>query len=672
MAVVHTDRVHVCALAQDRKTILEELQRAGVIQVEPAGEPTEVFLRKDTSAEQAQFERAAATAERALKVLGTLAPERRSPLAALEGRLALTVEQYDERTGLADDSLALARDILDLRHDADEARSRRLRAEASLEALAPWMPLDVPLSFSGTKSAAAWVGALPGRRDRARVLAAIAAADSELVVPEVEVVATTVDQTCVFVTCPRAYEQAMDAALRSLGFVRPPLQSSRVPAELASSLRAEADEAERAAASAEERIRAMAPERPGLCFAADYYRMRADKYEVLGELLESRHAFFLVGYVPKGRSGRLAERLESTYCCAVELEDASADEEAPVLLRNARFVEPTEAVVEAFGLPGRGEIDPTTVMAPFYYLLFGLMLSDAGYGLVMMAACVWAVRGFPGMEGGLKKMLHMFFWCGLSTTFWGILFGSYFGDVVSVVGRLYAGAEVSVPALWFAPLDDPMRLLMFSFGLGLVHLFVGLGIKGYMLLRDRRYLDFVAGVVAWYALLFSLLAMLLPSDIFASMSGATIVLPAWAGTLAGWVAVISAAFIVLFSQRGASNWGVRVALGAYDLYGISSWLSDVLSYSRLLALGLATGVIATVINTMAAMLGTNPVGLVLFWVVFLVGHALNMAINLLGAYVHTNRLQFVEFFGKFYEGGGRPFRPFSAAANKYFKIKEEA
>lgn len=126
-----------------------------------------------------------------------------------------------------------------------------------------------------------------------------------------------------------------------------------------------------------------------------------------------------------------------------------------------------------------------------------------------------------------------------------------------------------------------------------------------------------------------------------------------------------------FSETGTKNIAARLALGAYDLYRVSGWLSDVLSYSRLLALGLATGVIGTVINTMGSMLGGSVIGFILFWVIFVVGHLLNMAINLLGAYVHTNRLQFVEFFGKFYEGGGRPFRPFSAASNKYFKFKEE-
>jgi V/A-type H+-transporting ATPase subunit I len=126
--------------------------------------------------------------------------------------------------------------------------------------------------------------------------------------------------------------------------------------------------------------------------------------------------------------------------------------------------------------------------------------------------------------------------------------------------------------------------------------------------------------------------------------------------------------IVLMSGRANKNWGLRVALGAYDIYGVTSWLSDVLSYSRLLALGLATGVIAQVINTMGSMFGGGPIGLILFIIIFVVGNILNFAINVLGAYVHTNRLQYVEFFGKFYDAGGEPFTPFTTKTN-YIDIK---
>ena len=250
------------------------------------------------------------------------------------------------------------------------------------------------------------------------------------------------------------------------------------------------------------------------------------------------------------------------------------------------------------------------------------------------------------------------------------LFGGYFGDVVDVVSSTFFGKELTIKPLWFAPLNDPMRLLIYSMAFGLVHLFVGLGIKGYMLLKDGKVLDFFCDIVLWYIFLIGLILMLLPSEIFASIAQTKIVFPAALVTLSKAMAIIGALGLLLMSGRSSKNPALRLALGAYDIYNITGWLSDVLSYSRLLALGLATGVIASVVNQMGSMLGKSVFGVILFIVVFIVGHAMNLAINLLGAYVHTNRLQFVEFFGKFYEGGGKPFEPFHAET-KYVDIKEE-
>ena len=247
----------------------------------------------------------------------------------------------------------------------------------------------------------------------------------------------------------------------------------------------------------------------------------------------------------------------------------------------------------------------------------------------------------------MKKSMKLFFYCGLSTLVWGILFGGYFGNIVDVVSEKFFGTTITVPALWFVPLNDPMKLLVFSLLFGVIHLFVGLGIKGYLCLKDGKVMDFFCDVVLWFMLLIGLILMLLPSDIFASIAQMNIVFPAWLNTGAKALAIAGAVGIVLMSGREKKNPALRLALGAYDLYNVSGWLSDVLSYSRLLALGLATGVIASVINQMGSMLPNNVIGVIAFVVIFIAGHTLNLAINLLGAYVHTNRLQFVEFSGNF-------------------------
>jgi len=226
-------------------------------------------------------------------------------------------------------------------------------------------------------------------------------------------------------------------------------------------------------------------------------------------------------------------------------------------------------------------------------------------------------------------------------------------------------------ALWFVPLNDPMTMLMWSLLFGVIHLFLGLGLKGYTLLKEGKPMDALCDVGLWYLFLLGLLGLLLPSELFASIAGwQEVTFPAWVNPLSLAFIAVGGLGILFFSARDNKNFGLRIALGAYDIYGVTSWLSDVLSYSRLLALGLATGVIAQVVNSMGSMFGSSVVGAVLFIIIFIIGHSLNLAINLLGAYVHTNRLQYVEFFGKFYEGGGRPFDPFRENT-KYVDIKEE-
>ncbi len=671
MAVLQMQKIHICALKSDRKKILEELQRRGTVQIEDGKGEDEIFRKIDTGAERAESEKKSQAAQDALQVLGRYAPEKKGLLSSLEGKRELTASQYREGEESCARTDETVRRVLSLDRTIAEEHAARIRTETTIESLKPWLGLDVPMNYAGTSRTAAFVGTMPGQWKEEDILAAVAEAAPQLEAFSIEILGRDKDQTSLFAVCAKEEAGQLEDALRMNGFVRPQIHTDQTPAAYTADLEKEAEEHEKAAEAAVKELQALAGDRRDIEFAADYHSMQAEKYQVLGEMLQSEHVFFAEGYIPKQAGASLKADLEKKFVCEAELSEVPEDEEAPVLLHNNAFSAPTEGVVESFGLPAKGEVDPTGIMAFFYYFLFGLMLGDAAYGLIMVIGCAFALKKYPHMGSGVKKMLQMFLYCGISTTFWGVMFGSYFGDAVTVISETFFHRTVTIPALWFEPLDDPMKLLMFSFLFGIIHLFTGLGVKGYMLLKARQVMDFFCSVVLWYMLLIGLILMLLPSEMFASMAGATFVFPGWLSELAKWMAIIGAVGIVLMSARDKKNIAVRLALGAYDLYGASSWLSDVLSYSRLLALGLATGVIASVINTMASMLGDGIISAIGFTLIFLVGHTLNIAINLLGAYVHTNRLQFVEFFGKFYEGGGKGFRPFSAEKNKYFKFKEE-
>jgi len=270
----------------------------------------------------------------------------------------------------------------------------------------------------------------------------------------------------------------------------------------------------------------------------------------------------------------------------------------------------------------------------------------------------------------MENFIRMFLYCGISTVFWGVVFSSYFGDAVDAVSQTFFGVHKTIPPLWFSPTTYPMKMLVFSMVLGLLHLFTGLGMKMVQLLKKKQYLDAIYDCVFWLVLLTSSVVLLMSMQMFVDIIGVSYKVGGTAAKVAAVLAVASALGIIATAGRESKNLFKRFLKGLYALYGITGYLGDVLSYSRLLALGLATGVIGTVINKMGAMAGSGVLKIVIFIVVFMVGHILNFAINILGAYVHTTRLQYVEFFGKFYEGGGRKFRPFQGIT-KYYKIKEK-
>ena len=670
MAVLKMQRISICALKKDRKAILEKLQSLGVLEVDHVIGEDEDFHRMDTTGQRAGFERAAASLDQALEILEKYVPESKSMFASLEGKKQIDPETERKVQEQRQELLKTARSIADLDRDYAEQLAAVNRLTNSIAALAPWRSLDVPLKSMRTKRTVMFPGTMPGGTTAESVYTLLGEKAPEAEGTEVYIVSTEPSTVYLAVICLQEDAAAVEDALRSAGFARPSQTWDEAPAEEKSRLEQQIADCRENADKIAGKIASFAVKRDELKIAADYYRVRADKYSVLGQLPQSARTFVISGYIPQCEASKVADYLSGKYDCMVDVEEPKEDEEPPVILKNNPFSANMEGVVESYGLPTRGEIDPTTIMSFFYVFFFGMMLSDAAYGAIVAIVCGVLVAKFPHMSPGMKKSLKLFFYCGLSTLVWGVLFGGYFGNIVDIVSQKFFGTTVTVPALWFIPLNDPMKLLVYSLLFGVIHLFVGLGIKGYLCLKDGKIMDFFCDVVLWFMLLIGLILMLLPSEIFASIAQTAIEFPAAVNTLAAVLAAAGAIGIVLMSGRGNKNPALRLALGAYDLYNITGWLSDVLSYSRLLALGLATGVIASVINQMGSMLPNNVIGVIFFIVIFIFGHALNLAINLLGAYVHTNRLQFVEFFGKFYEGGGRPFSPFKQNT-KYAEIKEE-
>ena len=670
MAVLQMQRISICALKKDRKAILEKIQSMGIMEMSQVAEDEDGFEKMDTISARQSFEKKASLSESALDILDAYAPERKSMFASLEGKKLVESDQFAKITAKKEEILEKAERIVACNKEIAEHKAESAKLENQIEALVPWLSLDVPMNCKGTGKTAMLLGTMPGETTLESVYEQIQTGEAQTDAVDVEIINSDQDATYLAVLCLKADAGAVEEALRAAGFAKPSQTVHAVPAKETAELKTKIEQLNKKIEEIEEEIKGSAKFREELKVIGDYYRMRAKKYEILGTLPQSQRTFVISGYIPKKAAGAVEKAIGEHYDCVIDIDELKEDEEPPTVLQNNAFSSSVEGVLEAYGLPHKGEFDPTTIMSFFYVFFFGMMLSDAAYGAIVAIACFVVLKKYPRMSASMHKSIKLFMFCGLSTIVWGILFSGYFGDAVDVIGRTFFGVEVSVPPLWFAPLNDPMKLLIYSMAFGLVHLFVGLGIKGYMQIKDKQYLDFFCDVVLWFIFLIGLIMMLIPSDIFASIAQVKIVFPPVLNTLAKALSIIGAVGLLLMSGRSSKNPVLRLALGAYDIYNITGWLSDVLSYSRLLALGLATGVIASVVNQMGSMLGGGIVGAIGFAIIFVIGHAMNLSINLLGAYVHTNRLQFVEFFGKFYEGGGRPFEPFETDT-KYVDIKEE-
>lgn len=670
MAVMPMQRIGIYALKSRRKPILELIQRRGVVEIHAEKAEDAVFRQTDTAPAKARFENNTSTLQAALEALNKLEPEKKSLLAPLEGRTPIPLSRYEETAGAAGKTLRAASRVNALWKKCADDRAEILRLEAQIRMLEPWSRLDVSMRTTGTASTAAFIGSFPAEYTEEALKAEIARGAPEIDGVAVEVLSAGTQQTCAFLLCHASNGAKLEAFLRSIGFTYPADRSKKPPQARMQDLNARIEKLRAEIDGAEAEIRTYAALRGAMQYTIDYFSMRIEKYDVLGRLWQSPHVFVITGYIPAESAPALEKELTEKFEAYVELETPAEDEDVPVKLKNNAFAAPVEGVLESYSMPGRKEIDPSTLMAVFYYFLFGMMLSDAGYGLIMVIGCGVALAKFKNMEESLRKFLKMFLYCGISTVFWGAMFGSFFGDAVTVIGKTFFNVDIAIPALWFTPLNEPMRLLLFSFLIGVIHLFAGLGAQFYQLARQGLWKDAIFDVVFWYMLVGGGILYLLSMQMFADMVSLGFTLPAAVGTAGAIAAGIGAVGIVLTAGRESRSPFKRLLKGLYGLYGVSSYLSDILSYSRLLALGLATGVIASVFNQMGAMLGNSPAGVAVFVFAFLVGHTLNLGINVLGAYVHTNRLQFVEFFGKFFEGGSRKFNPFSAKT-KYFKITEE-
>ena len=374
------------------------------------------------------------------------------------------------------------------------------------------------------------------------------------------------------------------------------------------------------------------------------------KEQAKNGLVNGQHVFVLQGWLTTKAVDdvevQLKEKLGEGEYVFLPLEIAEEEyEEVPTVLENNAFLQPFENLTEMYGLPKYGELDPTPYTAPFYLVFFGMMAADLGYGALLWLGTFIMLKFFH-FDKGMNRNLKFFHLLSYPVMIWGIIFGSAFG--------------ADLP---FQPLSlskDLITIMILSIIFGVIQIMVGLSLGAYSNLKKKAYVDAYTSHLGWLAIITGIILYVL---------GSMVLNISWIATIGSSIAIIAAVAIVVVTVLTSENkWG-GLASGLYNLYGISGYVADVVSYTRLMALAVSGGSIASAFNMLVGFL--PPIARFtagIFLIVALQG--LNIFLSFLGAYVHGLRLQFVEFFGKFYDGGGHALKPFKTY-EKYVDIKQQ-
>ncbi len=646
--------VEIFSHRSQRKRLLEYLQGLEVIDIE-SGDCREGFFRQDTASAVQSLVRNASQAEQALEILNEYAPEKRGMLDSFRGRREIEPAQFEKEAKLSKKALKICNDIVDLNRSIAENAAEIARRNALIPQYAVWQNLDVPMLFSGTKQTSALIGAFPLSYTLETLYSAVGERiDSEFYI---EIVGNSVDQTRVFALCPKADTAAFEQALRALGFMRAPQVTRHTPSKKIERLQRQIDKLKKNTAEAKARIIELAEKRRDIELLYDWFTARVEKYKAIGVLDQTKNVVVVSGYVSQTDYPALEKALNSKFDVVIEYREAT-EEDAPVKLQSNAFTAPASSITEMYAMPSKQDIDPTPIMSFFYYFFFGLMLSDAGYGLLLILGSWFIIKKYKPEQKTRKNML-LFLYCGISTCFWGIMFGSYFGNAIPVLSEALFGKTVNIPPVLFDPMagSAAVTLLIMSLAFGLCQILVGLGANLYNIWRNGDKWEAVLGSGSWIVILVGI----------TFLAGGIAGMPALQ-TVGIAIALIGVIMLFWNGIRKKGFAGIFSGLGS--LYDITGYASDLMSFSRLMALGLTTAAMSQVFNQLSTLGGNSIVGTLMMFVIFVAGHLVNFALNALGAYVHTLRLQYVELFSKFYEGGGKPFKAFSHNS-KYTKFKED-
>lgn len=647
--IVKMKKLNLVGMAYEKDAVLNALQRTGAVEVKLHREEEHSVPLPPADGELSSYHASLEDAlERLTQAADAYAKEHRG--AARPAKDGFEVS-YEEFMAAANDRArmdGLIARINALTDKKAETRAALAKAERTFAAAAIYRAVEEPLSaYAGTAHTRVRLGTLP--------LPAWENIKGMLpVLSEGKVLAQEDDQVLILLVLHKSCAEEGEALLSGTGFTPCPFEGEETGSALYARLKGECEALAKELDALEEEMAGLGSETRALKIYCDYIGYEAEKAALDEKMRATERTFLLEAFVPEDAEEVVRRELSEAGTVYLEFSEPAEDEELPTLCKNNAVVSDFESLTNTYSVPNAREMDPNTVMSVFYSVFMGFIMADIGYGLLMMLGGGWLKYKNRGRKGGLGALAGVFAIGGIFAVIWGFLFNSLFG-ITLPIPTVLPNAQSD---MWtFAGIGIP-AVLVIAMLLGIVQLLAGYICKAVQCWRRGEVLDGILDGVVWA--IFSLGAGLAIAGLVEEWNIPVLV------TVGGITAGVMLVIAMIAAGRHEKFFG-KLSKGFGTLYGIINYMSDILSYARLYGLMLSGAVIAQIVSQYAVGFITGGgVLAVLGVLLMLVGHVFNLAIGLLGAYIHDARLQYVEFYGRFYEGEGELFVPLGSKHEHIF------
>ena len=635
MAIVKMKKFKLFALEKDRKSLLKELQKFSYVHFVKTKEEDESLKEIELNQDMTIIKEKSQKVKWMLNYFSKLFPKetkKEIDESSIKETLFVLVEQQASKYDFSNDYENLA----NISGEIDSNKEEIANLETYRKELSKWLNIKESLgNLKAFKTAKFFLGTVAKKnfeplKDKLR----------NFEHTYIEEISDESSQINIMLLTSNTEEKELKNGLKTYSFTETNFDFDTSFTDEYEKTKNREEELKKANEKLKEKVEKLLKLIPKLLIQKEYLDNALMRETVVSNFKATDTVNVIEGYIPLDMEEEFKKIVnknsnKSNYLEITEVD--KDDEEVPILLKNSGITGLFASITQMYALPKYNEIDPTAILSIFYWIFFGMMVADFAYGLILFILSGLALM-IGKFDENKRKFLKFFFALSFSTMIWGLLYGSAFGDLIKLPTQVLDSSK------------DFMSIFILSIIFGAIHLVIALGIKAYILIKNGHFMDVIYDVFLWYLTLTSLIILLLAGRFGLSEFTKNIFIAC---------AVIGMLGIVVFGARDAKTLVGRIGGGLYSLYGITSYIGDFVSYLRLMALGLAGGFIASAINIIVKMLVSKGIlGIILGVVVFTLGQSFNIFLSFLSSYVHTSRLTYVEFFSKFYEGGGKAFKKF--------------